>query len=522
MRLYQLAAVIMLSVLTTVLVLTCLARTDGLLVYSLDDPYIHLSLAETILQGGYGVNQGEYASPSSSIIYPFLLAGAIAIGPNNWMPLVLNILPMMAVAWIFAGIYWRHAVNPAAQSSVMVAIFVLPFLLYALNMVALPLTGMEHPLHILASLWIMVGVIALANGQGISWMLISGIVLAPLIRFEGLALSLAALVALVVYRHIRLALVTGVVLGLCLTAYVVFMTRLGLPILPSSVMSKSAIAETAVDGGFSGILTTFKDTLWVGVARRAGAVVLIAFALIVLAISEPSRTRADTVIGMVGGFAVFAHLLAGDYGWFGRYEIYVVGIAMVSLLYLYGPWLREKTNRLWLRIVGTSALILAVAVPYLRVQNDTARASENIFAQQYQMHRFSTEFFPYPVAINDLGYVSYQNEIYVLDLWGLGSEEARQKNRRGEFRTEEIVGQTENKTIAYAMIYTEVFDEAIPAEWCRIATLTTPAVTAAYADVDFYLIERERESEIRLALEAFRQTIPDVASLGIQSCQDGA
>ena len=32
---------------------------DGHLVYALDDPYIHLAVAESILQGGYGVNMGE-------------------------------------------------------------------------------------------------------------------------------------------------------------------------------------------------------------------------------------------------------------------------------------------------------------------------------------------------------------------------------------------------------------------------------------------------------------------------------
>ncbi len=512
----------MVALLITVLVFVSLARTDGFLVYSLDDPYIHLSLAETILQGGYGVNQGEYASPSSSIIYPFLLAGALVIGPDNWMPLALNVIPMLAASWILAGVYWRYAVDTSVQSSVMVAIFALPFLIYSLNMVALPMTGMEHPLHVLASLWIMIGVIAIAHGHGASWMLLGGIVLAPLVRFEGLALSLAALVALVACGHVRQALFAGGMLAVLLAIYVVFMTNLGLPVLPSSVMSKSAIAETAVDNGFAGLLTTFKDTIWLGIARRAGGLLLIAFALITLALSGTSTSREGTVIGMVAGFAIFAHLLAGDYGWFGRYEIYVVSVALVALIYLYGPWLRTETDRIWFRIIGTAALILAVAVPYLRVQNDSANASENIFAQQYQMHRFSTEFFPYPVAINDLGYVSYQNDIHVLDLWGLGSEEARKTNRRGSFEVDAIRSLTSQSASIYAMIYQKLFNEAVPPEWCRIATLNTPKVTAASGEVDFYLIALDQEAEMQAALAAFAPTLPDVASLDVYDCPGGA
>jgi len=38
--------------------------------YSLDDPYIHLALAENMARGHFGVNLGEASNPSSSIIWP--------------------------------------------------------------------------------------------------------------------------------------------------------------------------------------------------------------------------------------------------------------------------------------------------------------------------------------------------------------------------------------------------------------------------------------------------------------------
>ena len=47
---------------------------NGLLVYTLDDPYIHLSLAQQILKGHYGINAGEFSAPSSTILWPFILA----------------------------------------------------------------------------------------------------------------------------------------------------------------------------------------------------------------------------------------------------------------------------------------------------------------------------------------------------------------------------------------------------------------------------------------------------------------
>src|SRR5262245_18537055 len=50
-----------------------LVLNEGHLVYNLDDPYIHLALAENIARGQYGVNLEEVSAPSSSILWPLLL-----------------------------------------------------------------------------------------------------------------------------------------------------------------------------------------------------------------------------------------------------------------------------------------------------------------------------------------------------------------------------------------------------------------------------------------------------------------
>ena len=73
--------------------------------YTLDNPYIHLSLAENLLRGHYGVNVDEVASPSSSILYPFLLAGTLAFGLGGIAPLFLNTLGAIGVSWLIAGFF---------------------------------------------------------------------------------------------------------------------------------------------------------------------------------------------------------------------------------------------------------------------------------------------------------------------------------------------------------------------------------------------------------------------------------
>ncbi len=72
-----------------------LVMNDGKLMYALDDPYIHLSVSETIWNGGYGVNPGEFSSPSSSILFPFLLTiGAFSRPVHEYVPFILDLVSL--------------------------------------------------------------------------------------------------------------------------------------------------------------------------------------------------------------------------------------------------------------------------------------------------------------------------------------------------------------------------------------------------------------------------------------------
>src|SRR5262245_45707833 len=53
------------------LIAAILVLNGGTFTYTLDDPYIHLSVSEQIRSGSYGINPHEASAPSSSILYPF-------------------------------------------------------------------------------------------------------------------------------------------------------------------------------------------------------------------------------------------------------------------------------------------------------------------------------------------------------------------------------------------------------------------------------------------------------------------
>jgi len=78
-------AILVFFVPTGLLLLSTLVMNSGVMIYTLDDPYIHMKMARNIWNGHYGINLHEYSAPSSSIIWPFLLAPFSYLGSVFFM-----------------------------------------------------------------------------------------------------------------------------------------------------------------------------------------------------------------------------------------------------------------------------------------------------------------------------------------------------------------------------------------------------------------------------------------------------
>src|SRR4030066_1196855 len=82
-------------------IIIILILNSGLIVYTTDDAYIHLALAENILKGHYGVNLQENSSPSSSILWPFIISPFAGFSFGFLVPLIVNALSSLATIFIF-------------------------------------------------------------------------------------------------------------------------------------------------------------------------------------------------------------------------------------------------------------------------------------------------------------------------------------------------------------------------------------------------------------------------------------
>ncbi len=466
--------------------------------YTLDDPFIHMALAENLARGHFGVNLGEVSNPSSSILWPWLLAAFEKFGLMLWAPLLVNIACFVATLRVVLA-FCLARLAPEGRAWPVLALAGAGLL--AFNVFGVIFTGMEHSLHVLLT---MIVVTRAIDGKHDA-LAFAAMVLSPLVRFEGfLGVAFGAGAALVDRRWMFAA--GAVVLSLAMVGgYALWLTSIGLPALPSSVLSKSALSSGVVDGGGGGGL--FANLSFNLMTPSAPVFLLLAGLLAFGAVKRKGRDR-WLALGMLG--VLVLAFLAGKFNGYGRYEAYALMAAGLACVHLFAGPIRAVLAvpvRMMMLCIGLLVVCLRIG-PYVAMT--TPMAARNIDRQQHQMHRMVTQCWKQPVAINDLGWVSFRNDGYVLDLWGLGNEAARKA--RAAHETGWMGRLVAEKDVELAILYPDWFDD-LPRDWVKVGEIgfNDPAITAHAAAATVFATNPEAANDIRACLEEISGSMPEGA-----------
>lgn len=495
------------AIVSTILFVFVLRATGGVFGFTLDDPYIGLAFASHILDGHFGINLNEAVDPSSSILFPFLLVALLKLGGGQ-VTVFLFDLSFVAVTIFILTDLIRDAGIDLSQIPTWRVIVAALALLLGLNLIAIAFTGLEHPIHVADTLACLLGIVRTTRtGRMPRWLPVV-LVLNPLIRFEGLSILGAG--AIVLWKQHRVAALLTLAAGLILVgSFCFYLHHLGLPLLPSSVMQKSTIASSiGISGALAHIVSNFLLNL-----RQYGAIQLLAM-LALLAV-EFVRNPSARGIALFAALPILAHLVAGAFGWFGRYEIYILTLGGAAVLVLYADffsrWLAGATSTFAVGIL----IWLVVQVGYvLQTTFLTPGAAGEVHLQQFQMHRFAVEFWQKPVAVNDLGWVAYGNPNYVLDLDGLGSEAVRVARANPGSDNAWVERLVQQHHVGLAMIYTSWFPMR-PTDWIEVATLSLDRLNIVARDrtVTFFATNPAARDELEDALKRFAPTLPSGVTL---------
>ena len=477
--------------------------TGGEFEYPLDDIYIHLAMADGIARGEYGVNAGEASAASSSPLYPVLLAPQLPGGLQRLLPLFWAGLGMLATAWLWGRILLVAGYGEGALRRTGIALALAGPI--ALNMPGVAYLGMEHSLHAAATLAILLGLMLALQGRARWPLFFAGVLLAPLIRFEGLAFALAAAGVLVLAGQVRRGLAAAVAATVPILAFCGFLVSLGLDALPASVVARRSIVGENPD-----VITRAIANFYLNMTKAPGLFLLaVAVFLLVFLVVKPERQRSwpAGLVALAVGAAIMGHLFLAFIGWHARWEHYIVVLATASvvvLLPLMGHLLSGGAQRLVL-----AAAMVALAAIYLPASYRVLPiGSRTIMLQQKQMGEFAKEYLQAPVAVNDIGWVTWKNPNLVFDLWGLSAPDVLHL-RLGAPSPGWAAPLVEARGVKLAMIYDAWLSEAVGPEWVRLGNLVLDDWQGSVggAKVAFYATSANHVPELTAALEAWVPTL---------------
>jgi hypothetical protein len=481
-----------------------LKLNSGHFIFTLDDPYIHLALAENILKGHYGVNGAEFSAPSSSILWPLIIAPFSQLFFSSYAVLFINILSTIGVVYIFWKLLLPAHSTPGRVNSSRILTLMLIMMIPAVNMIGLMFTGMEHSVQLFFTMLVIYGLVYEVENSKATWWFLAAIIVAPLIRYECLAISLPAILFLYARGYRARSAALAAVLVLSLGAFSFFLVSLGLDPFPTSIISKSSVVSSG--GQAIPLLGNLKASLQSG----RGILLCVGMLFLLYIALDKLRKKEERLLAFTVASSVALHLLVGKYDWYNRYEIYIWSSELLTLLYLNKERLYQLPEEIgFYRTVGLTTLpLILLCSPYIETLVTNPIASNNIYEQQYQMRRFATEYFNKPLAVNDLGLVSYKNDNYILDLWGLASIDALRLRTSGRDNNW-MAKVTKNENVKVAMIYDDWFKER-PKSWKKIGELQLgkKKITPARDAVSFYALDCASYSSIYDLTKAFSKTLP--------------
>lgn len=483
--------------------LTITGQLVGGFCYTLDDPYIHLQLADMLGRfGHYGLHPDSYASPSSSLLWTLWL--------TLWAPLLaalpaaFDLVPLLTNLVILALLLhdllaWLSRRFPAAS-----VIWLALAMTLTLNLYWLVMSGMEQ----LAQVWLTLRVaIALGDGHWRQWRCFIALFALALLRYESLALVLPMLLWAASQGQARRAGLTALAiasvhLGFAFTLH----DGLGLNWLPDSVLAKSVLFKVGHGYGQS-----LLEALSINIGRNLAGEYPRYLILIILGgcFCRRDHRAAQHLLGLAT--AVFLLHLVMARVQTGRYEIHVLALSWIACLtaatHAISAWMTQARRGL------IALLAVMLTLPSNVFSSLTAPwAAQNIHDQQGQLADFAQHYLRQPVAVNDLGRVVRGNPLPVLDLAGLGTPGAFERRRAAPHDTRWIIDLMRQHGTHYAMIYDEWFP-FWPASFHPVAVLNMPGMLLAPSSrrVAFYADSAATAAHMLRAVRAWQADHPSQA-----------
>jgi len=526
------ASLLVLFVLFTVAILIA---NEGHFAYTLDAPYTHLTLAEQIRHGTYGLNAGEPAAPSSTILFPLLLVPLLGLG--QYGPALLCLLATLGSGLAVCALAETCGIrlgrmHPAYLAAITVSLAI------ALNIIGVALTGLEHGLHTMLTILSLLGLVRFMQRGRSDWWWLLTIVLLPLVRFESMSAVLTDAFVLFVFNRRAYAILTLAAGFSLVVAFALFLHAQGLPYLPTSVTARSQVASSGLGmqahHGIVAMLRSVATVLKKNLLSFGATQILLLMVLAGWRLGPFLAGLRDRVLGRMpdpaipvdghgaarfvtpaaAGFFILiasAQLLAGSLASAGRYEVYLFSLGACTLMVCYRQRVAAFVETMRLPgCIGVCLTALALFAGYAIRNIEDIPASHTVYAGSLQIRRFVVDDYRRAFAVTRPGLVKFHDPYYMLDLSGLASaavQNALTRDPGGD--TGWMDDLVRGRGIDLAILYTDT-ETRPPAPWTPLAELraSNRSLATRGSIATFYAVRPDDAARILACLHRFGHSLP--------------
>jgi hypothetical protein len=494
--------------------------TGGILIYPLDDTYIHMSIAKNLaLHNNWGISSSEFQSASSSILYTLLLSGLFKLfSVNTLIPFIINLVAGIILLFVIQSRLQKENVGFIAQ------LIILLLVIFFTPLPIIIISGMEHTLQCLFSFLFIFNFCDWVNKNELSKakfpvsLFVYGMIACAL-RYEGLFIIAIACCVLLYYKKIITAFALGFIAILPLVIFGIFSISKGSYFLPNSVLLKASPVELQGNGFINYISNILIDKLTTaksGITALATQRLLLILPLVYLFFKQQIKNA--VAYKLIALFLIVCTLLQLSFaktGWFYRYEAYLFlcSTVFVSILFFrYYKQLRLRENNVFLPVLLLISFFLffPLILRSIAAYSKASQACINIYEQQYQMGNFVKKYYNSDtLAVNDIGAVSFFNQSRVIDLWGLANMQVAKAKKENVVTPAFLNAVAKNNNVKFAIVYDSWFDSSLLNKWNKVATWQIQNnVICGDATVSFYAVDLNNSSSLKENLAAYQKLLP--------------
>jgi hypothetical protein len=455
-----------------------------------------MSLSKHLAQLGVWGTSTKFASASSTPGFAIVLMLIYKVfGFNEYIPLAFDLVCVFGCVYVSDRFMRGSSIFLRSIVSVSIAVLV--------PLSTMVLIGMEHALQILLCLIFLELVLpCIAENAEINWKVLTFAALMVSVRYEDLFVAAGAcLLLLIQWRWKSVILLAGAAF-FPVFAFGLFFRMHGGEWLPNSVLLK---------GGLS--IYRLYSLLIYGPHM---ILPIVAFTMLAWRYHDRFNSRARTA-AIITATALWLHFAMAGWGWVYRYEAYLIALAIITLGMEFAESGFSFGFGVLVMFMGAIMCIHTVYATYT-----IPGRSGVVYSQQYQMTKLILDM-QVSTAVNDLGASTYFTDVPILDLVGLGSQDAFAARYKRKYTTDNIRDLVNAHHAQVVIVYDKWFSKKgfvpwggppLPAEYILIAKLYSPDPYRFASDdtVSYYAVPGE-EQRLRAALEKLQLTIPRWDSL---------